>query len=144
MRKGSREDGKKKKKKVKSWGTISSDKEKFLKKKFRGWQNHSALQIGLEQALSLRTMWVPVQWLLTTHNRVSIGGIFCFCRLRYVVLRQFFYYHFYSFRHCSTYLELGQWEYKFPFGLYRDGPSDTLLAPPAQEEKGCDLPRLQQ
>lgn len=79
MRKGSREDGKKKKKKVKSWGTSSSDKEKFLKKKFRGWQNHSAFPIWLEQALSLKTMWVPVQWLLTTHNRVSIGGIFCFC-----------------------------------------------------------------
>ena len=35
MRKGSREDGKKKKKKVKSWGTSSSDKENFLKKKIQ-------------------------------------------------------------------------------------------------------------
>jgi hypothetical protein len=73
--------GRRREKKVKSWGTISSDKENFWKKKFGGWQNYSAYLERLDYLLSPNTMWVPVLCLLTTHNRVSIGGIFCI-RLR--------------------------------------------------------------
>ncbi|KOS47792.1 hypothetical protein ACN38_g1235 [Penicillium nordicum] len=88
-------------------------------------------------------MWVPVQWLLTTHNPVSIGGIFCFC-LRCTTT------YVNSSTITSTPSDTVQLiltsvngKISSLFGLYRDGPSDTLLAPPPQEEKGCDLLRLQ-
>jgi hypothetical protein len=79
----SREDGKKKKKKVESWGPSTFLSENFWKKKFRGWQKYSACYIGLDQALSVSTMWVPVEYLLTTHSppwllniQLSLRGTF--------------------------------------------------------------------